>query len=159
MGRQNGVYQDANGRWRVDKLNRGERLQGRFESHQEATAWLIAKCAEIDAYGPARVRALTLTEAATRYLLEEERVGKPSLSSEAYLLAAVVDCVGDLQLDQVHDGTLRPFMDKRLANGLSHKTINLSLGVIRHVLNRASRKWRVDVGGGRTVPVLLQVPC
>lgn len=157
MGRQNGVYQDAKGRWRVDKLHRGERLQGRFGSHQEAEAWLIAKCAEIDAYGPVSARSMTLAEAATRYLLEEERAGKPSLSTESYLLEPVIECVGHLQLDQIHDGTLRPFVDRRLAEGRSHKTVNLSLGVVRHMLNRACRNWRVDVGGGRTVPVLLQV--
>jgi integrase len=158
MGRQNGVYQDAKGRWRVDKLHRGERLQGRFGSHQEAEAWLIAKCAEIDAFGPASARSMTVAEAATRYLLEEERAGKPSLSTESYLLEPVVECIGQLQLDQVHDATLKPLVDKRLAGGRSHKTINLSIGVVRHMLNRAARKWRVDVGGGRTVPVLLQVP-
>jgi hypothetical protein len=103
MGRQNGVYQDAKGRWRVDKLHRGERLQGRFESHQEAEAWLIAKCAEIDSHGPVSARSMTLAEAATRYLLEEERAGKPSLSTETYLLEPVVACAGHLQLDQVHD--------------------------------------------------------
>ncbi len=158
MGRQNGVYQDAKGKWRVDKLHRGERLQGRFGSHQEAQAWLIAECAQIDAYGPIGARSITLAEAATRYLLEEERAGKPSLATESYLLEPVVACVGHLPLDQVHDGTLRPFVDQRLAQGRAHKTVNLSLGVVRHMLNRACRKWRVDVGGGRTVPVLLQVP-
>jgi integrase len=99
-----------------------------------------------------------MAEAATRYLLEEERAGKPSLSTESYLLEPVVECIGHLQLDQIHDATLKPFVEKRLAKGRSHKTINLSLGVVRHMLNRACRKWRVDVGGGRTVPVLLQVP-
>jgi hypothetical protein len=70
------------------------RLQGRFGSHQEAEAWLIAKCAEIDAYGPVSAKSMTFAEAATRYLLEEERAGKPSLSTESYLLEPVVECVG-----------------------------------------------------------------
>jgi integrase len=158
MGRQNGVYQDANCRWRVDKLHRGERLQGRFESHQEAETWLISKCAEIDALGPARTRSMTVAEAATRYLLEEERAGKSSLLTESYLLVPVVECVGHIQLDQVHDATLRPFVEQRLDAGKAHKTINLSIGVLRHMLNLASRKWRVDLGTGRTVPLLQQVP-
>ena len=158
MGRQNGVYQDAKGRWRVDKLHRGERLQGRFGSHQEAEEWLIGKCAEIDAYGSVNARSMTLAEAATRYLIEEERGGKASLSTETYLLEPVIKCAGHLQIDQVHDGTLRQFVDQRLAAGKAHKTINLSLAVVRHILNRACRRWRVDVGGGRTAPVLLQVP-
>jgi len=101
---------------------------------------------------------MTLAEAATRYLLEEERAGKASLQTETYLLSPVVECVGDLMLDQVHDATLRKFVDVRLAEGLAHKTVNLSLGVVRHMLNVAARKWRVDIGGGRTAPVLQQVP-
>jgi len=94
----------------------------------------------------------------TRYVLEEERAGKVSLTTEIYLLDPVVACVGDMMLDQIHDGTLRKFVDLRLADGIAHKTINLSLGVVRHILNVAARKWRVDAGGGRTVPVLQQVP-
>src|SRR4030095_10693464 len=103
MGRQSGVYQDAKGRWRVDKLHRGERLQGRFGSHPEDEARLMSKCAETDAYGPVSARSMTLAEAATRYLLEEERANKPSLSTESYLLEPVVACVGHLQLDPAHD--------------------------------------------------------
>ena len=158
MGRQSGVYEDARGRWRVDRVHRGERLQGRFDTYQEAETWLIARCAQIDALGPARTRSMTLAEAATRYLLEEEAKGKVSLESETYHLAPVVECCGDLQLDQVHDGTLRKFVESRLKAGRSHKTINLSLGSVRHILNVAARKWRVDVGGGRTASVLGQVP-
>jgi integrase len=101
---------------------------------------------------------MTLAEAATKYLLEEEAKGKASLESETYHLAPVVECCGDLQLDQVHDGTLKKFVDARLKAGLSHKTVNLSLGAVRHILHVAARKWRVDIGGGRTAPVLQQVP-
>lgn len=158
MGRQSGVYEDARGRWRVDRVHRGERLQGRFDTYQDAEAWVIARCAQIDALGPARTRSMTFAEAATRYLLEEEAKGKVSLQSETYHLAPVIECCGDLQLDQVHDGTLRKFVESRLRQGRAHKTINLSLGSVRHILNVAARKWRVDVGGGRTAPVLGQVP-
>lgn len=99
-----------------------------------------------------------MAEAASRYLLEEEAKGKVSLQSETYHLAPVIECCGDLQLDQVHDGTLGTFVESWLKRGRSHKTINLSLGSVRHILNVAARKWRVDVGGGRTAPVLGQVP-
>jgi integrase len=158
MGRQSGVYQDAKGRWRVDRVHCGERLQGRFDTHQEAETWLTARCAAIDAFGPARSRSMTLAEAATRYLLEQEAANKVSLATETYLLAPVVECVGELMLDQVHDGTLRKFVEQRLAEGLAHKTINLSLGLVRRILNVAARKWRVDIGGGKTAPLLQQVP-
>lgn len=69
-----------------------------------------------------------------------------------------MELCGSLQLDQVHDGTLKKFIDARLKAGRSHKTVNLSIGVVRHILHTAARKWRVDLGGGRTAPVLQQVP-
>ena len=158
MGRQSGVYQDAQGRWRVDRVHRGERLQGRFDTYQDAEAWLIARCSQIDAFGPVRTRSMTLADAATKYLLEEQAKGKVSLKSEPNHLMPVVEHCADLQLDQVHDDTLRRFVDARLTEGRSHKTVNLSLDVVRHIMNVAARKWRVDIGGGRTAPVLQRVP-
>lgn len=158
MGRQSGVYQDAQGRWRVDRVHRGERLQGRFDTYQDAEAWLIARCSQIDAFGPVRTRSTTLADAATKYLLEEQAKGKVSLKSEPNHLMPVVEHCADLQLDQVHDDTLRRFVDARLTEGRSHKTVNLSLDVVRHIMNVAAWKWRVDIGGGRTAPVLQRVP-
>lgn len=101
---------------------------------------------------------MTLAEAATRYLLEERDKGKASLETETYLLEPVIELCGALPLDQVYDATLKRFVEARLGQGRSHKTVNLSLGVVRHILNTAARKWRVDIGGGRLVPVLQTVP-
>lgn len=160
MGRQSGVYQDAkSGRWRVDRVHRGERLQGRFDTHQEAVAWLTARLAAIDANGTVKVRSMTLAEAATRYLLEEEAAGeKLALDTEAYVLAPVVELCGNVQLHQVHDGTLKPFVEARLNAGLAPKTINASLSAVQHLLNVAHERWRVDIGGGQDAPLLLHVP-
>jgi integrase len=159
MGRQQGVYYDAKlGQWRVDKVVRGRRIQGRHHSHQEAQRWLLGKLAEVESHLPIVNRSMTLSQAATRYLVEQERIGKVSLPTETYMLEPVVAMLGHLALDQLHDGTLQQFVDKRLAEGKSHKTINLSLGVVRRILNLAARKWRVDLGDGRTAPVLAQAP-
>jgi integrase len=114
--------------------------------------------AEIQAQGPIKERTLTLSEAATRYLIEQERLGKVSLKTEATLLEPIVELIGHLTLDQIHDGTLQRFVDRRLDEGKAHKTINLALSVVRHILNLAARKWRVDIGDGRTAPVLAQAP-
>lgn len=159
MGRSTGIFQDAKtGKWRVDKVYRGERLQGRFDSYQDAEQSIVTRCAQIEAHGPVSKKTLTLGEAAARYLFEQKRLGKASLVTEGYLLSPVIDLLGELSLDQIHDGTLRRFIDKRLGEGKSHKTINLSLGVVRHILNLAARRWRTEVGGGRTAPLLHQVP-
>jgi integrase len=37
-------------------------------------------------------------------------------------------------------------VDKRLAEGRAHKTINLALGVVRRILNLAATKWRDEAG-------------
>lgn len=159
MGRQQGVYYDAsNGQWRVDKVIRGERIQGRHSSHQEAERCLLTKIAELESRGPVVTRSMNLSQAAARYLVEQERLEKVSLATETYLLEPVVEMLGHLALDQIHDGTLQQFVDGRLAEGKAHKTINLSLSVVRHILNLAARKWRVDLGDGRTAPVLAQAP-
>lgn len=101
---------------------------------------------------------MTFAEAATRYLTEESQKGKASLVTETYLLSPVVEMIGELPLDQIHDGTLRRFIDLRLAQGRAVKTVNLSLAVVRHILNVAARKWRVDLPGGRSTPVLHNPP-
>ena len=46
----------------------------------------------------------------------------------------------------------------RARQGLKAKTINLSLAVVRHILNVAHKRWRVDIGGGHAAPLLLHVP-
>jgi len=162
MGRQTvGIRFDAERRkWEVDKVYRGERLRQRCESHQEAEEWLIAACAQIDSHGPiTKESKITFAQAAARYLEQELRTEKASLETETYLLAPVVKLIGDLPLNQVHDGTLKEFVDERLEDGVSHKSINLALGVVRHILNIAHKKWRVEVGRkGETRPLLAQVP-
>ena len=56
--------------------------------------------------------------------------------------------IGDLDVRKVHDDTLRPFIDARLAKGKSPITINRTLEVARAILNRAARAYR-DADGFR----------
>ncbi|WP_310732341.1 tyrosine-type recombinase/integrase [Ideonella sp. A 288] len=55
--------------------------------------------------------------------------------------------IGHLQLHQVHDGPLKPYVAKRLADGRARKTVNLALGVVRRILNLAANSWRDDNTG------------
>jgi integrase len=41
----------------------------------------------------------------------------------------------------VHAGTLRPFIDARRRQGRKAKTINLALGIVRHIHNLAASEW------------------
>lgn len=54
--------------------------------------------------------------------------------------------IGNLKLIQVHNGTLQLFINSRLKEGKKTKTINLALGVVRHILNLAATEWLDDNG-------------
>jgi hypothetical protein len=57
-------------------------------------------------------------------------------------VAMLLPYVGDLDVRRVHDDTLRPLIDARLAEGKSPITINRTLEVARAILNRAARAYR-----------------
>lgn len=65
--------------------------------------------------------------------------------------------VGDLEVRKVHDETLHPFIDARLADGVSPITVNRTLEVARSILNRAARAYRDADGFPRleTAPPLI----
>jgi hypothetical protein len=62
--------------------------------------------------------------------------------------------IGELPLEQIHDGTLKPFIDHELKRDLAPKSVNNALVVITAILNRAARVWRHDDGR----PWLRQAP-
>ena len=49
--------------------------------------------------------------------------------------------LGVLPLASVHMGTLRPFIEARQKQGRKTKSINLALGLVRHILNMAASEW------------------
>ena len=143
-----GIYpaKDSPGTFQVDKWQHGQRIRQRgFPSFEDAQRWLIKRLdelREINVHGERPRR--TFNEAAAYYL--ETNAAKDSLETEISLLKAVMKHIGDLDLPAVHDGTLRPFVDVRLAAGRAHKTINLALGVVRRILNLAATSWRHESG-------------
>jgi integrase len=147
MGKQaTGIFQAANGRWEVDKVIGGVRLRERFESFEDAQSWLTRqqetrRLQRVHGQHP----SITFNEAAGRFI--QENLHLASIESYGFHLKAAMPFIGDLVLEQVHAGTLKPYVDARLAQGISHKTINLSLGAIRRVLNLAARSWRDDTTG------------
>jgi integrase len=147
MGRNaRGVYPDKEGSWQVDKVWRGTRLRQRgFGSAGEAQAWLIK---ELEALRNVAIHGArpkrTFEQAATHYLLTHQE--KVSLETDTHLLKSVMPHIGHLQLNQVHDGTLAPYVAKRLGDGRSHKTVNSGLGIVRRILNLAADSWRDENG-------------
>jgi integrase len=147
MGRNTrGIYPNKEGTWQVDKHWRGKRFRQRgFPDFAEAERWLIRQLGEARAvivHGERPQRSFD--EAAAHYLMTHQ--GKLTIETETYLLQSIMPFIGTLQLRQVHDGTLAPYIAKRLADGRAHKTVNLALGVVRRILNLAARSWRDESG-------------
>jgi integrase len=147
MGRKTaGVYAGEEGTWQVDKWWRGTRFRQRgFSTYAEAESWLIKQLEDkrtVVIHGERPDR--TFEQAATHYLLANQ--DKPSIVTETYLLQSLMPHIGTLRLHQIHDGTLAPYVSARLEAGRKHKTINLALGLVRHILNLAARSWRDESG-------------
>lgn len=83
-------------------------------------------------------------EAATKYLLENQH--KRSIATDAIHLQQLDKWVGNKGLDQIHDGTLKPFVMHRQGEGVKNKSVNLALEVVRRILNLSARSWRDDFG-------------
>lgn len=161
MGRSKttGIYATETG-YEVDKYYKGERLrQCGFGSFEEAENWVIARLDRIRQVKLNGQRgSWTFEEAAAHYLTLYE--DKPSIISDVYHLQAVMPFIGYLKLDQVHNGTLDGFKKARKAAGRKHKTINLSLSVVRRILNLAARDWRDENGHTwlMTAPMITMLP-
>ncbi|MBP9763992.1 MAG: tyrosine-type recombinase/integrase [Gammaproteobacteria bacterium] len=133
--------------WHIEKRILGYRLResSGTESLSEAESYLARRIEEIrqaKVYGVRPKRSFK--EAATKYLLEKQH--KASIADDADNLKLVCRYIGDLTLEQVHNGTLLPFIKARQAMGRKTKTINNALGVVRHLLNLASSEW-IDENG------------
>jgi integrase len=152
-----GITETKDGRWRVDKFVEGTRLQGRFETLKAAETWLLTEIERLRhaQYQRPRYRFDTI---GAKYLLENEQ--KLSIQTEATLLEAIMPFIGHLNLEQIHDDTLQPFIKARKADGRKNKTVNASLGVVRHILNLAARKWRDEKGRTllETAPLISMLP-
>src|SRR5262249_30017219 len=86
----------------------------------------------------------TFREVAVKYLLEHQ--DKASIDMDALFYKQLDPYIGDLALDQVHDGTLSGFVRERLQSGRKPKTVNLALSTVRRTLNLAARQWRDEYG-------------
>lgn len=146
--------------WHFDKVVRGRRLcgstgTGDLREAEAVLAQRIAAALSEDKTALTRVR--TFRDAATRFLTDET---KSSLDRDAATLKLAVPWIGTLPLSQVHDGTLQPFKQARLAAGRAPGTVNRDLAVIRRVLVLAARAWRDELGQPwlTTVPLLRMLP-
>jgi integrase len=132
--------------WHMDKVYRGISIRGSCETGSLDIAIEILekekeKIRLAQLYGVRPEHAFI--EAATYYLDTKK---KRSLALDAWHLELVMPFIGELSLEDIHDATLRPFIQHRYANNVKPKSINSTLEVVRHILNLAATTWRDERG-------------
>jgi len=131
--------------WHIQKTICGERVRESTGTSdlKEAERYLAFRMEEIrlaKLYGVRRKRIFR--EAATKFLNEAT---KKTIVEDARHIRFLDEFIGELPLDAIHMGKLQPFIDKRLAEGKSKRTVNYSLQTLRHILNLCT-EW-VDESG------------
>ena len=147
MGRKRtpGLYK-RHGIWHIDKQVRGNRLceSTGTSDLREAEAYLARRVNEVRQAKVFGVRPMrTFRRAATHYL---EASTKASLHDDALQLKLLDPFIAGLALDQVHMGTLQPFIAARKAQGVRTTTINHGLQVVRHILFLTATEWHDEHG-------------
>jgi integrase len=154
-----GLYWDKEtGKGAIDKRIEGI---GRVRHRFSANTWQEAEAEYHRAIAAAKTQAAaprfrTFREAATKYLNEET---KSSLARDADCLANLEPWIGSLRLDQIHQGSLQPYIEHRRNQGVKSATVVRELAVVRRILTLASRVWR-DQDNQPWLPVapLLRMP-
>ena len=148
MGRKHSAgLRDRNGIWHIDKqiLRRTIRESTGTSNLKEAELILARRIEQVRqeiVFGVRPTR--TFREAATKYL--DDNMHLRTIAEMARHLKKLDPFIGHLPLNQVHLGTLEPFIKARRKQGVKNQTINLSLSVVRRILNLAARLWRDDSG-------------
>jgi integrase len=96
---------------------------------------------QAEVYGVRPTR--TFRQAATKCLNE---AAKATLKEDARHLRLLEPFIGSLTLEAVHMGSLAPFIECRIKEGRSKRTINYALQTVRHVLNVAAGEWMDEYG-------------
>ena len=133
---------DRDGIWHIDKRLRGRRIRESTGERDLAKAeeYLTRRLEEARQASVFGVRpSRTFRQAAMKFLQENQHLR--SIGDYALHLKQLDPYLGDLPLASVHMGTLRPFIEARQKQGRKTKSINLALGLVRHILNTAASEW------------------
>lgn len=133
---------DRGGIWHVDKRFRGRRLcestgEGDLAKAEEYLIRRLEEARQASVFGVRPRR--TFRQAATKFLLENQDLR--SIGDYALHLKQLDPYLGALPLASVHMGALRAFIEARQRQGRKAKSINLALGLVRHILNVAASEW------------------
>ena len=148
MGRKRtpGIYKKGS-HWQIDKKMFGYRLcestgTGDLEEAEKYLARRIDEIRQASVYGVRPKRSFI--EAATKFLMENQH--KRSIDDDAGRLRELVKYIGGLTLESIHIGSLQPFIDGRRKDGVTTRTINHGLKIVRRILNLASSEWMDEFG-------------
>ncbi len=135
------------GVWHIDKRIGGRRVcqstgTSRQDEAERFLARLVEETRQAQVYGvrPAR----TFEQAAAHFVIDNQH--KRSLDSDIGRLKQLMPWIGPLPLSQIHMGTLQPWREHRIGEGVSAGTINHGLKVVRRIVNLAASEW-VDEQG------------
>lgn len=142
-----GIRMDRNGGLIIDKEHRGIPIYVRLgmTSQEEAEQRLAVEIDRVEAMLQRNAnRRPTFADCAVRYLADSK--DKRSVDATAWHIRLLIPYLGGLDVHQLHDATLQPFIADRLASGVTATTINRSLEVVRTILTRAALSYRDDRG-------------
>ena len=141
MGRKRSPgLRNRGGIWHIEKQILGRKVHESTGTSdlEEAELILARRIEEIRQAKLFGVRPRrTFREAATKFL--EENLHLASIGDYAMHLTQLDPYIGDLPLENVHLGTLQPFIEARRKQGIKSKSINYALAVVRRILNLAAR--------------------
>ena len=148
MGRKRtpGLFKRA-GNWHIDKQIHGRRIRqscgtDNLEEAERFLARLMEEIRQAVVYGVRPKR--TFEQAAAKFVLENQH--KRSLDDDIDRLNHLVKHIGNKPLDNVHMGTLQPWIEHRQKEGVTVGTINHGLKVVRRIFNLASSEWLDEHG-------------
>ena len=133
--------------WHIDKRIEGQRVcKSTGSGDLEEAERFLARTAEVirqaKVYGVRPNRCFE--EAADKFVRENQH--KRSLRSDIGQLKHLMPWIGKLPLQQVHLGTLQPWIHHRQKEGVTPGTINHGLKIVRRILNLAEREWMDEYG-------------
>ncbi len=133
--------------WHIDKRICGRRIcqsTGATDlvEAERYLARLMEQVRQATIYGVRPKR--TFEQAAAKYVLEHQH--KRSLRDDVGRLKNLMGWIGPLTLDQVHMGSLHPWIEHRRRQGVSNLTINQGLQLVRRIANLAAGEWMDEHG-------------
>jgi len=138
------------GIWHIDKRINGIRVckscqTSNQEEAEQVLAWVIDEQRQAKLFGVRPNR--TFTEAATLYL-ETETEGKSlnTVKADVNDLQRLMPYIGNKYVKDIHDLSLKPYIEARKKDGVKAGTINRSIRVMNHILKLCATKWRDEHG-------------